>query len=245
MTQNQNPIALFIPCFNEKNRINIDAFQSFIHLNKEEIDFYFIDDGSTDSTSKLIEQHLVGNINVFLIVLEKNLGKGNALRKGILDNKNKDYSFFGFIDADLDIPLEQVKKLYFAIKNSDHLLAISQRALKEKFTFTKLRSISSLTMVFIANRLIGFDPKLLDTQCGCKLFKRDILNISFEDAFISEWLFDIEIFLRIKRNVERSREIICEVPLTRINHSGNSNFLFRKNLKIIKQLYLINANYNK
>ena len=75
-------IALFIPCYNEENRIKVKPIRDFIENNRESIDFYFIDDGSSDSTANLIQENLVDNKNSYLIKLEKNLGKGNALQAG-------------------------------------------------------------------------------------------------------------------------------------------------------------------
>ena len=43
-------IALFIPCYNEENRIKVKPIKDFIERNKQSIDFIFIDDGSSDST---------------------------------------------------------------------------------------------------------------------------------------------------------------------------------------------------
>ena len=36
--------------------------------------------------------------------------------------------------------------------------------------------------------------KVYDTQCGCKVFSRDLASEVFIDEFISRWLFDVEIF---------------------------------------------------
>ncbi|MFC1566983.1 hypothetical protein ACFL4A_03985 [bacterium] len=49
--------------------------------------------------------------------------------------------------------------------------------------------------------LIGFTFKLksYDTQCGAKLFHKSVINIVFMEPFISKWIFDIEIILRLKK----------------------------------------------
>lgn len=237
-------IALFIPCYNEEERLNVNAFKAFIQEKSTEIDFFFIDDGSNDDTSLVISTSFLGFTNVSLIKLDKNLGKGNALRAGILHNSNMHYKFYGFIDADLDIPLDQVNLLYQEMVNSSILLAISKRGLKSNFKIFNLRSAASLLMVDIANRIIGYDLKLKDTQCGCKMLHKEIVEICFKDEFISEWLFDIELFLRIKKNFEDPRSLISEVNLHKVEKNGKSKFRFRQNLKIIQQLYQINKYYN-
>ena len=236
-------ILLIIPCYNEENRLEIKKIKSFISKNSHQIDFIFIDDGSSDATGCIIEENLVDNQNTYLIKLERNLGKGNALREGFLRNLNKPYQYFGFIDADMDIPFSQVNNLYNALSASDSLMAISKRNLVKNISIKNLRSISSIAMLLIANHIIAFKPGLNDTQCGCKLFKKDIAELCFKEKFISDWLFDIEIFLRLKIFDHEFRKAICEVPIKNINSSGDSKFKFRKNLRIIRELYQIKNHY--
>ena len=135
-----NEIALFLPCFNEAQRLNIQFILNFIQEQEHLIDFYFIDDGSKDSTSEIIFAHLVNNKNSFLINLTYNMGKGNALRKGILEIYNKPYKYFGFVDADLDIPLSQVVKLHEQLDNSDYLITITSRNLYNDFNLLGFNS---------------------------------------------------------------------------------------------------------
>lgn len=242
-TNKSKKIALFIPCFNEEKRLKIDSIRTFIEENSETFDFYFIDDGSKDATSYVILQNLIDNKYTFLIRLDNNLGKGNALREGILQVKSMPYKYFGFIDADLDIPLKQIKKLHSEIQGTSYLIGVSNRNLFSGFSIFRFRSIGSIAMVTIANQIIQLSPNLKDTQCGCKLFKRELLDI-FNDEFISEWLFDIELFLRLKKKFPNARRYIREVPLNDLGRTSKSNFNFFRNLKIFKQLYLINKHYN-
>lgn len=239
-----NKIALFIPCYNEEKRFKIEKFQNFIKKYDQLIDFYFINDGSADSTIEIIRQQFTNDKNSFLIDLGRNLGKGNAIRAAILKNCDQSYEFYGFIDADLDIPLGQVVKLYEKLDNSSYSVAISRRDLYGSLNIYRFRSISSIIMLFIANRVIGINPGLKDTQCGCKLFKKEVVSLCFEEEFISEWLFDIEIFLRLKNATIDCRKIIYEVPLEKLGKSGVSKFLFFRNFKILFQLHKINKQYN-
>lgn len=244
MKKKQKPVALFIPCYNEEKRLKVKEFLVFIRNNSKRFDFYFIDDGSKDDTSKIIRDNIVDNANVFLITLPENLGKGKALRLGFLENQQKPYKYYGFIDADLDIPLDQINRLYSQIEDSKYFITTSKRNLMEEISIFRLRSFSSIVMILVANKLIGFDPKLQDTQCGCKLFKKEIIYLCFGKEFISEWLFDIEIFMRLKNNLPNSRELIKEVPVTHINKSGISNYKFSQNIKVFKQLFNIYSRYS-
>lgn len=237
-------IALFIPCYNEEERLNVEVFLTFIRQESGNIDFYFIDDGSSDNTREIILQNFLDLANVKLISLPKNQGKGNAVREGVLETRGLSYNYYGFIDADLDIPLDQVSLLYRELIKSSCHLAVSKRDLKSNFKLFNLRSVASVVMVNMANKIIGYDLKLNDTQCGCKMLHADIVEICFGERFISEWLFDIEIFLRLKMRLENPRERISEVPISKLDKNGKSKFSFRQNLRIIPQLYKINKFYN-
>jgi hypothetical protein len=56
---------------------------------------------------------------------------------------------------------------------------------------------------------------IYDSQCGCKVFRRDWALIAFKDSFKSAWLFDVEIFYRFIRHFGREviQTEIEEVPL--------------------------------
>jgi hypothetical protein len=38
-----------------------------------------------------------------------------------------------------------------------------------------------------------------DTQCGAKVMDREIASKMFNKKFITKWLFDVELFMRMKR----------------------------------------------
>lgn len=86
-----------------------------------------------------------------------------------------------------------------------------------------------------------------DTQCGAKVFRKDIINISFKKHFVSKWLFDIEIFLRLKKHysLKKAKKMICEKPLNRWIHVDGSKLSFTDSLKIILQLFKIGWSYKQ
>lgn len=239
-------IALVIPCFNEEHRLRINDLDDFISCNRSLIDFYFVDDGSSDSTSLLVKTLVKSNPqNVFLLGLTKNRGKGNAVRAGILLAKQKEYSYYGFIDGDLEIPLEQILKMYKAVLGENKSMAISVRSLNQKVKFYQPRTVISVLVVIIANYIIRFKVPIKDSQCGCKLFKSNIIETCFRERFQTQWLFDLEIFMRLRNAISYAREEIQEVPLNHLNKVENSRIKLTRNLRILRQLWEINTLYNK
>ena len=74
------------------------------------------------------------------------------------------------------------------------------------------RHVISRLFVTLASALLHLPA--YDTQCGAKLFRRGAVLPLFSDAFVSRWLFDIELYLRL-RNVQPNAEfgeIVHEHP---------------------------------
>lgn len=236
-------IALFIPCYNEARRLNVSAFEEFILSHTGIIDFYFVDDGSQDNTSAIITEKLLFPGSSFLISTGKNLGKGNALVFSFSKVDIQKYEYISFIDSDGDIPFGQVLKLHERIKQENAQIAISNRDFIKNFQFFHLRSYVSLLMVWFANHLIGFEILIKDTQCGCKMFRSELVKYCFEENFISEWLFDIEMFIRYRQQFENSRQYIVEVPLKNTLNAKKSRSKLFSSPKIVYQLYQIHRNY--
>ena len=239
-----NKTALLIPCYNEEFRLKIEKLKAFIEEKSNEIDFYFVNDGSTDGTAKLINNNIIANTaNAYLIAFENNLGKGNAIRKTLQVIK-KEYELYGFIDADLQIPLEQISRLQKALVKDSSLVAKTSRNIRAGLKKFQIRSFISISMVMVANGILKLQPRIKDSQCGCKMFKAEVLNICFEKEFISGWLFDIEILLRLREAYPNARDRVVEVPVGLLEKSENSNIVLSQNFRLVAELIKINARYN-
>ena len=86
-----------------------------------------------------------------------------------------------------------------------------------------------------------------DTQCGAKIFHKDLIELLFREQFVSKWLFDVELFLRIKKYFKKAKaqELICEKPLIRWVHVDGSKLSLKDSLKIFFQMAKIYRHYNK
>ncbi len=86
-----------------------------------------------------------------------------------------------------------------------------------------------------------------DTQCGCKIFTKDLGQAIFKEAFISKWLFDVELFFRIKYLFKGTemKNIAREIPLKSWIDKDESKVKFSYSLKLWFDLYKINKKYKK
>ena len=87
---------------------------------------------------------------------------------------------------------------------------------------------------------------LVCDQCGAKVFKRSIVPLVYGEAFLSKWLFDVEIFLRLKKHLgkENTMKHIFEQPLMRWIHVDDSKLGMRDALEIPGRLTQIWLNYS-
>ena len=77
-----------------------------------------------------------------------------------------------------------------------------------------------------------------DTQCGAKIFHKDVINIAFKKEFVTKWIFDVEIFKRMTQyyGLKNAKKMLCEQPLKRWIHTDGSKLTMKDSIKIIGQL---------
>lgn len=236
-------IALIIPCYNEQNRLSPDIFLQFL-LAHPELHFFFVNDGSSDNTLELlnvIKNKLPGRVTI--IHLNQNLGKGNAIRSGILAaSNNTTYSYFGYLDADLSTSLEELLRLFEILKNKNANLVAGSRikmhnARIERSAFRHAVGRVIATIIDSKYRL-----EIYDTQCGAKCFNRNVLDI-FKDRFHTRWFFDIEMFLRLRQNF--SNALLIEEPLNYWSDPAGSRLSVFSFPLVAKEIISLFTHYRK
>ena len=117
-------LSVVIPVYNEEKLIDklLLKISNIKNLNKEII---LINDGSTDGTKKIIEENCKGLYDKF-INLDKNHGKGYALRKGFELVKG---DIIIVQDADLEYDPKDYFKLIEPIINSNYQVVYGSRVL--------------------------------------------------------------------------------------------------------------------
>jgi len=204
-------LSLIIPCYNEKKRISQTLSQIIEFLNPKNINYEIItvDDGSGDDSFQIIQKFS----NVKIIKHEKNQGKGAAVKTGIINSTGE---FILFTDADNSTPIEELEK--FWRKRHDYDILIGSRYLPESNIKIKQPWYRNV-VTFLGNKMIRLilGLKYKDTQCGFKLFKKNIAKELFNMQTINRWGFDIEIlYLAKKKNYQ-----VKEIPVTWINSADS------------------------
>jgi dolichyl-phosphate beta-glucosyltransferase len=213
-------IAVIIPCFNEAKRLSPALFTDFAQLHPD-IDLFFVNDASTDNTLALLQEIAASfphRINV--LNLPVNAGKGNAVRQGILTAiKRDDYSSLGYLDGDLATSLEEFNNLCQLLHDENAVLVtgcrvklVNSHIIRSTFRHFVGRIIATI----VDSR---FKLGIYDTQCGAKCFRKDV-TVVFQEPFKTRWLFDIEVFLRLRQKFPAS--LVIEKPLSQWREPGES-----------------------
>jgi glycosyltransferase involved in cell wall biosynthesis len=236
-------VSIIIPVYNEKKCIKkillkIDKIKK---INKEII---LVDDFSTDGTRDILAKN--NNLYSKIIFLDRNYGKGYALRKGFAIAKG---DIILIQDADLEYDPNDYNKLINPIINSKEKVVYGSRVLpgglrnRPKTIDTIIRMMANYFLTFLSNLLNN--QKLTDAHTCYKVFKRSLIKkIKLEEDgfnFCPEFTAKIS-QLGIK---------ILEVP---INYNGRTHkegkkiyFIdgFRAIIAILKYnvLYKIRKNY--
>jgi hypothetical protein len=84
-----------------------------------------------------------------------------------------------------------------------------------------------------------------DSQCGAKLIHRDVAESVFSEPFLSRWLFDVEILLRLKRAYPQigSDDSAVEVPVMKWTDVPGSKLKARHLFRSLVDLAKIAVRY--
>ena len=239
-------VGVVIPCYNEEERLSSDEFKKFAYQNLG-YHLCFVNDGSTDNTLAVLKELQKGNENnISVYNCEKNGGKAEAVRQGVLHlSKDEQLDYIGYLDADLSTDFRDFDDLVKTLENSEFKIVSGSRISRMGADITKesARKIISITINMIIQKILGMPFK--DTQCGAKIMDRDIVTNMFQKKFVTKWLFDVEIFMRMRRyyGKEEAKRLICEQPLKRWIHADGSKLSMKDSVKIVGQLAQIAYRY--
>ncbi len=203
-------LAIVIPAFNEQDRLGktlesirvawAQGAMSVLSLQQ----IIIADDGSRDATVSIAED-FKSRLPIQVVRLEKNAGKGAAVRAGISHVQSDLVLLY---DADGAAPITEVNKLLSAI-GAGADIAIGSRVMdheKSLVTMSYYRRVIGRVYHFLGSALV---PGIQDTACGCKLFRADVAKKLFALQRIDRFAFDIEVLALALRHGYK----VAEIPL--------------------------------
>ena len=223
-------ITIIIPCYNEAERFDFALFEQYYKVLPS-VYFVLVNDGSTDHTEELLKELAFAKANIHLLTLAHNVGKGEAIRQGILWALTHTKAlFFAYFDADFATPLTEIKTLYQPFETNGDVQFVLGFRRKNKGTIVKrhwYRHYPGRFFALIVNFLV-LKKSLYDTQCGAKLMSRLCAERHCQIPFSTRWLFDIELIKRISNDYPKNEleKHIIEIPISRWTDYGGSKIRF-------------------
>lgn len=228
--------TVIIPVYNETQRISLtcDKITDFIALHPRYC-FLFVNDGSTDDTLDIIRKKaksaLPGRIKY--ISLEKNMGKGAAVKKGV---EHASTEYLCFMDGDLAYSLEQLITLSEALENGDMVIGSRTLGSEDQENIPPLRRLLGWGF----NRLIRLIMRMpyKDTQAGIKGFRTEAAKKIFSKQIINGFAFDVELIFIARKLGCRITEIPAYVQEEHTEKNSKVNLL-KDPLKMFFSLFMI------
>jgi glycosyltransferase involved in cell wall biosynthesis len=201
-------LSIIIPLYNEPETV-LQVLDQLLKLSLppfvESREIVVVDDCSTDSSYKNVEQYKLLHPELILLHHEKNMGKGSAVRTGI---KKSSGDVILIQDSDLELSPSDIPSML----NAMHELNI-EFINGSRYLHGIIRPLASYHR-YIANKLftwltsIIINVRLTDMACGYKLFSRSL----YDKIKLKENRFGFEAELIIKA-LRVKRNNVAEVPV--------------------------------
>jgi len=178
-----------------------------------------VSDGSRDGSERDLDAALGDRPELTNLVLERNQGKGAALRIGLARGTGR---YLGFIDADGDLDPMLLSSFQAMVRlyEPDVILGSKRHPLSE-VEYPIVRRVYSWGYQQVVR--LGFRLNIRDTQTGIKLVRRDVLAAVLPRMVEKRFAFDLELFV-IARRLGYKR--FLEAPI-RLRHQFSSTVSWR------------------
>lgn len=158
-------LSIVIPLLNEAESLP-ELYHWIVRIaqsNSLSYEIIFIDDGSTDTSWKVISDLAEKDLNVKGIRFMRNYGKSQALHAGFAQAKGE---VVITMDADLQDSPDEIPELYAMIKNQQFQLVSGWK--KKRYDSKIRKNIPSKLFNWAAQKTSGL--KLHDFNCGLKAY---------------------------------------------------------------------------
>lgn len=195
-------LSIVIPAYNEAKRIN----PLLSGLIEQDIEYIFICDG-TDNTYDIIQEYARDHIqlNIRCFSYEKRLGKGGGVYTGF---RKSSAPVIGFMDADNSTPVSELVRLHSLMGEHDGVIGsrhMPGQVLQRKQSI--FRRIQSRAFNGFIRMIFGLP--FHDTQCGAKIFRKEVVDAILPRLQSKGFEFDVELLW----NCIRSGYSLIEIPV--------------------------------
>jgi dolichyl-phosphate beta-glucosyltransferase len=206
-------LSIIIPAYREAAKISrdVEAAGAFLVQSGLKGEVIIVDDGSPDGTCQAARAAEVPpGVERHVICLERQTGKGAAVRAGILASRGE---FVMFADAGLCVPFQDALKGLEMIRRGECDIAQGSRKLPDSVILRPqglYRRLCSRGFRLVVRLFMGIPHAFSDTQCGFKVYRGDAARRLFGNCISKGFMFDVEILLRALRHGYTVKEFPVE-----------------------------------
>ncbi|MEO3780184.1 dolichyl-phosphate beta-glucosyltransferase [Micromonospora sp. B11E3] len=187
-------VELVIPAFNEALRLprTLQAAVAFLARAPWSSRLVVVDNGSTDDTAAVARR--LAPTGLVEVIGCTRPGKGAAVRCGVLTSTA---TWVGYADADLSTPIDTLTAALSHLERGAAAAIASRHVAGANLVVAQrpLRRVGGAAFRALTWRLL---PGIHDTQCGFKVFRREVVQRALIQCRDSGFAFDVELLLRIR-----------------------------------------------
>lgn len=201
----QSRTCIIVPCYNEALRLAPDAFRQALDSDPR-LTFLFVDDGSRDATLTVLGELAASNPERLGVeALPQNMGKAEAVRRGMQRACAEGVAYVGYWDADLSTPLDEIAPMVAVLDTkSECLLVLGSRICRLGADIRRKALRHHAGRIFATVASFILDLAVYDTQCGAKIFRNHpAIRQAVGQPFLSRWIFDVELLARLSLELGR------------------------------------------
>ena len=190
---NSPSVSVVLPAYQLGSVIaaNVERVATVLSALSPEI--VVVDDGSTDQTRSEALRAVSNIPGASVLSHPVNRGKGQALFTGA---KAATGDLIVFLDADLDLPPEQVPALLAEMGDTDVLVGAKRDSMAAG-RYPLIRRV--LSRLFSLATVGLFRLTVTETQTGLKIFRRKVLEVVIPQMRIDGYAYDLEMLVRAQR----------------------------------------------
>lgn len=211
-------LSIIIPAYNEAEYIGTKLDQ-YLATFSNDVEFLVVPNGCTDQTAAIAQAYAVKHENVRVYVITEAVGKATAVRAG-WERARGDW--VAFLDADGSTSAEEFQRIFQSRGNADGVIASRWAPGAIVENRSGLRKLASYIFAFLVKLLFWMPYR--DTQCGAKIFRRELVQRILPHMRVNNIAFDVELLLLCRRAkariveypthwVDRSDSVIIGSPL--------------------------------